>query len=382
MKHNIIFLDCTQNYTMQYSASNTKIEFLAKGLVEQGDVCTIHNGINGASLSEETIVLKKEDIGTVVTYKQKGNKHISWILNYKKLKKDLIKLYNEDCSNIVVLVMPIYHIFRIYVKLARKIGYKVVSIAHEWPPTVNTIHPIKRPFFNLTSLLFGKYVDGILPISEYIIDKIRHFEKPYLKVPILADFSFTPQFKNGTNDYFIYCVYAAYRRIILPIIRSFHSYLKCGGSHSLILILSGSQEDIEQIKTYIQNLDLGNRILIKSKVQYNELYELYSNASGLIIPLDPNSEQDKARFSQKIAEYLSSGSPLISNNVGEIEYYFKDKENIILCDYEKGWSKIFHWVSNNPEEARRIGLKGYETGKKYFNYHTFGRIVHDFFDTL
>ena len=65
---NIIFLDCTQNYGYQFSAANTKVELLAKGLTLAGNNCTIHNGIigyGGISNREEKFV---EHIGTAITY--------------------------------------------------------------------------------------------------------------------------------------------------------------------------------------------------------------------------------------------------------------------------------------------------------------------------
>ena len=113
------------------------------------------------------------------------------------------------------------------------------------------------------------------------------------------------------------------------------------------------------------------------------LMDLYANALALIIPLDPGNIQDEARFSQKIAEYLSSGSPIISNNVGEIRYYFKDKENIILCDYDiDGFVEVFKWVTRNPDKAKQIGVNGLNLKKKEFDYRELGDRLHKFMQSL
>ena len=69
-------------------------------------------------------------------------------------------------------------------------------------------------------------VDGILPISEYIINKIRHFNKPYIKVPVLADFDESDNLEAEQRcaeekSFFLYCVYAAYTRVIYFIIDAY-----------------------------------------------------------------------------------------------------------------------------------------------------------------
>lgn len=85
---NIIFLGCTQNYAYQFSAANTKVEFMAKGLCEQGDNCIIHNGIIGYSGINKKELIEKEKIGQVITYPKKGHQLISWFLNIPLLFKD------------------------------------------------------------------------------------------------------------------------------------------------------------------------------------------------------------------------------------------------------------------------------------------------------
>lgn len=384
MKNNIIFLDCTQNYSYQFSASNTKIEFIARGLVETGDICTIFNGIIGTKIIKHTEKKHIKQIGDIITYPQIGHKLVSFIFNIKKLYKDLRAFYKDDYKNFVILACPDYHIYLIYTIIAKIIGYKIVVISHEWGPTITTTHPMRKPFIWIYSKTFGYFADGILPISEFIIKKIRHFNKPFLKVPILADYNQKLSLKPSKNNYFLYCVYAAYSRVIFKIIDAYKKYISDGGDYLLVLVLSGSKEQISYIESYInKDVILNKKIIVRNKVPYTELLNLYSNAHGLIIPLDPSSEQDEARFSQKIAEYLSSGSPIISNNVGEIKYYFTDKENIILCEYGiQGFADAFKWISENVELSKRIGINGFNLGKKEFNYAIYGKKIHDFFENI
>ena len=260
-----------------------------------------------------------------------------------------------------------------------------MTISHEWGPTVKTIHILRKPSVWIYTKTFGFLSDGILPISEYIIKRIKHFKRPYLKVPILADFDECEDQHNieDKDKFFLYCVYAAYTRVVYKIIDAYVQYIKDGGNYQLKLVLSGDEGQINVIRKYINEKRMDFEIKILTKLPYRELQIYYKKASALIIPLDPNSEQDKARFSQKIAEYLSSCSPVISNDVGEISFYFKDKENIFLCDYSiKGFNDIFKWISCHEREAKSVGMNGFKLGKEEFNYKLFGKEIHDFISTI
>ena len=63
-----IFLGCTQNYGYNFSAANTKTEFLARGLHKEGCNVIIHNGIYGSKKVSKKMYVEKEGIGKVVTY--------------------------------------------------------------------------------------------------------------------------------------------------------------------------------------------------------------------------------------------------------------------------------------------------------------------------
>lgn len=384
MKLNVVFLDCTSGYGYSFSAVNTKTEFMVLGLKSHGAYCTVINSVVGINEVHHRTVIDN-GVCNIISYPKRGNQLISWLKNVDDLKSDLQHLYHRECANIVILESPDYHIYRLYCHYSHKYGYKIATISHEWSPTVKGIHPLRRPFKNLYTRTFGFYSDAILPISEYIIERIKHFGRPYLKVPVLASFDEIPIEKKDTSEkYFLYCVYAAYTRVIIPVIEAYMKYLKSANSnYKLILVLGGSDSQVGVVVDYLIRHGFEKNVSIRRKVPYDELMRLYKNAAGLIIPLDPNVEQDYARFSQKIAEYTSSASPIISCKVGEVGHYFKDKESAILCDYsKKGFVNAFLWITEHPLEAERIGKKGYEIGERYFNYKIVGEQLSDFLADL
>lgn len=380
MKNNVFFLDVTQNYGYSFSAGNTKMEFVAKGLILEGDSCVFHNGLNGTSIVTEKTVIEKKGIGKVITLKRKGSLLISWLFNIRSLYQDLKQSYCEECVNTVFLGNVDMHLFVTYCILSRLCGYRISCISHEWATSISTLHLFKRPFAWLYSHTFAYFADSVLPISEYIIQKISHFKKPYHKLPILGDFSKKTNLEIPKTNSVVYCVSADYYRVILPIIDAYSQYKnEVPNPFDLILVLGGTDNGVKVVSNYIKENQLLESIIIKRKIPYEELMNLYKSAQALLIPLDPQSEQDKARFSQKIAEYLSTGTPVISNNVGEIPFYFKDREDIVLCDYsQEGFVSAFTWISEHQNEAQKIGINGFKTGEREFNYIIEGKKLHDF----
>lgn len=377
----IVFLGCTREYGFGFGANITKVGYMAKGLTEAGATCVIHNGIVGSEKVQANQTIDFDGY-QVTTFKKKGSQYISWLRNVRALCIYLKKERVKGEKNIAILEYDIYHIMLLYFFILKLLGYKRIVISHEWGPTIKGSklpQYISLCFFART---FGWFAEGILPISEYIIKKIGHFKKPYYKLPIMADFEEEYEYTQKSGNGFVYCASVYYTRIIKMIIDSYAIYKQEGGEIKLTLILNGPENYKNKIKDYIEKRQLTERIAIKSKLPYKDLINEYLNAKALLIPLNPNYEQDEARFSQKIAEYLSSKSPIITNNVGEIKYYFNDDE-IIRCEFnEESFAKAFIWVEENGKRAKEIGLKGYERGLKEFDYRNLGNGMYDFFHTL
>lgn len=377
----VVFLGCTREFGFGFSANITKVGYMAKGLTEAGAECVIHNGIEGSYkvLNDQEVI---HDGFRVTTFKNRGSQHISWISNICRLYKYLKKEYVKGDKNIAILEYDLYHVMLLYFFILKLLGYKRVVISHEWGPTIKGSKMPQYISLCFYARTFGWFAEGILPISEYIIKKIGHFKKPYYKLPIMADFNEEYYYTPKAEKNFVYCASVYYTRIIKMIIDSYAIYKQEGGKIKLTLILNGPDNYKNEIVDYIETKQLAERITIKSKLPYKELVNEYLNAKALLIPLDPNYEQDEARFSQKIAEYLSSKSPVITNNVGEIKYYFKDDE-IIKCEFnENGFAKAFSWVTENEDKAIEIGIKGYERGAKEFNYRHHGKEMYDFFSSI
>ena len=383
MRNNIIFLDCTQSYPHKFSACNTKIELVCRGLIEQGDSCCILGGAYGNTFAN---VDSYEGISTAgISYKlfhKRGSKFYGWIFNVLKVYKTLKNLKKREYKNIVVIENPDFHLFCFYILFCRLLGFKTSAIIQEWGPAVKGVNVVRKISLMIHVKFFGYMVDSILPISHFLVNKIHPFNKPFYLLPVLAEYV---DIQNNNipskSNYFVYCAAASYYHIIEFLLNIFLNMIDHNENIKLVMVLSGSDKEIVKVKNRIEILQLVDFVQIRTNITNKELNSIYQKALGLLLPLDPKSIQDQARFSQKIAEYLASCTPIITSSCGEIPIYFTDKENIFVteCFEPQNYCKAMLYILNNYESASIVGINGCKLGKMKFNYKIHGENLHNFF---
>ena len=247
---------------------------------------------------------------------------------------------------------------------------------------------VKKKWYQVNSWfndkMFDKYspvlVDYVLPISEFLIDHLKKNvpQKKYLKIPVLTDFD---KYANcealQENRYFLFCGHTNYVEIIKFNIDSFVQLND--EAFYLYLVINGTEKLIQEIRDYINTTPLKTRIKLFSKLSEKQLYTYYKNATALLIPLRP-TYQDVARFPHKIGEYLASGNPVISTNYGEVKFYFKDMDNMLIADsYDiNQFAEKMRFVINNVSEVKKIGMNGRELAWNKFNYEIQGIVIDNF----
>ncbi|PZP44634.1 MAG: hypothetical protein DI598_14230 [Pseudopedobacter saltans] len=384
MSSNIVFVDSTTEYPYRFSAGNTKVELLAKGLIPHGNKITaINSPLIGENVVDEYTVSDYLDIECHSFQKKKTIGSI--FKNFRTLYKVLKVKSKQNKDNVLIISDPQYFlIFLLEIFFAKVLKYKVVRLLHEWHSSVKNVSKKQKLGFYLLDNYFGYFCDAILPISHFLEDRSVKYKKPMMLVPILAEYP-----ENSIDNvrpaeqYFVYCVGAQYFHVINRLLQHLNTMNQDYPTVSLVLVLYGEKKFINIIQNQIGKLGLEPKVTIKSKLPQEELYKLFRGALGLIIPLE-DSIQDKARFSQKIAEYISCKRPIITNKIGEIPYYFEDKVNAVFAAPIESDDFVFSlkYLANNPEKATDIGLMGFEVGVKYFNYKTVGNNLDKFLSAI
>jgi glycosyltransferase involved in cell wall biosynthesis len=323
-----------------------------------------------------------------ITHRPKTFIQRRWI-NLKGMVGEIRYLLKIRCNVAIVSVVSgmFFQLFYYWI-LSRLMGFRIYYPHHEEPEvTINKNNLFHRINLYLFNKFVWKMLDGAFPISNYLSDKIKQRNPvlPMLKIPALADFDFFEEIKKSCKSngekYFMYCGSLVYYEIIEFLIKAFENVPN--SEYNLHLVSFGSRKTEKKLKQRISLSPKKNQIFIFGFLDYKTLVEKYINSSALLIPLR-NTIQDIARLPHKIGEYTASGNPVITNNIGDFKYYFENKKNALLAESlcEQEFSNLMNYIIQFPEESKKIGEAGYQTGLTYFNYKEYGLQLKNFMETV
>lgn len=231
-----------------------------------------------------------------------------------------------------------------------------------------------------------KLFDGALPISDGLLNYYKTVSpsKPSLKLPILCDFEKFEQTRNAeVEPYFLYCGSMSYMQVIDFIIRAYKSISDTEKAKLYMIVSGGSKKETDHLQDEINKRFDTQSITLFSNIPYDQLVDLYTNAIALLIPLR-QTVQDASRFPHKIGEYLASGNPVITTDVGEIKNYFEDEKTALIANTYSvdAFAEKMKFVLDHPEKAKEIGLNGKVLGLNAFDYKIHGSRLRKFLQEL
>lgn len=380
MKSNVVFLNSTDNFPVSFSANNSKNELIAKGLLQENHKVSIINKASGHS----TLNFTHGQINNIKYYLFPEAKNA--ILGMKNIICQIKILFRlkAKSKNIAIMCYDWTPLFMFYIVISKILGYKTLLLITEWHRFFEVKNPLRRIDFLVFDSLIGYFVSGVLPISSYIYTKMAAQNKHLFKIPLLCEPDKTiviDQTKRLDGDYFIYCGHIGYFEVIDFILEAFN-LLNQKKVH-LVLVLSGPDNKIEELKSSIALSHASGTIIIEQKLPFELLMQRYKESIASLIPLR-NYGQDIARFPNKVGEALAVGTPIVSTNVGEIRQYFTDKLNAFLCEeYDLvSYSSKMKYIIDNRNVARKVGNAGKELASAKFNHKTISGSFSQFISDL
>lgn len=301
------------------------------------------------------------------------------IMEWKKLVEEA---RNNEFDFIIVNTRNFFQIL-LYFFFKQVYNKKMLLTYVEYGKAMSTKSFISK----IGDILFEKFAfkmaDGLLPISEFLISIVKkNSNTPFLKTPVLTDIDYIDSVKVEKNENkFLFCGAAAFYEIIDLIVEAFEISLT--ENYNLTLVCNGSSKEVDKVKKRINLSNRSEQILLLNNITYEELIVQYKMSAALIIPLR-STLQDKARFPHKIGEYSASGRPIISNNYGEMSYYFENGKSAFLADNysSKALAEKLCFVANNPIVADNVGIEGKKIADKYFSYKSYGKHLREFIEKI
>jgi glycosyltransferase involved in cell wall biosynthesis len=269
------------------------------------------------------------------------------------------------------------------------LGVLKVPVVTEFNELPGEIRWLPGPLSRRLSHLDG--VRGAIAISSWLSEwtqteaaRLRR-RVPVIEVPIVVDTG--EQDASPSADEPATFVYSASQGFTnaLPFIfrvmpHVWHSHPDCR------LTVTGVQRDraaeIADEEGLRPALEDG-RVTITGYVSRRQLLEHYHDATALLIPLFDDL-YSRARFPSKMAEYLASGRPVVTADVGEVARYFRDGETAYVAppDDVTAYAAKIGEVLEDGARAARIGAAGRRLAEQQFDYKLQGPLLYAFLETI
>jgi len=153
------------------------------------------------------------------------------------------------------------------------------------------------------------------------------------------------------------------------------------------LVLGGFCTDAQkkQISNLISKLDIDTKVTLLDRLTKDEITKYVAHASILVMVRTKGLESD-ASFPSKLTEFLATGKPVISVNVGEIPDYLSDGVNVFLTEpgnAQELTNKLIY-IANDYAVAERVSKQGKSLtlDSGVFNYSYQTRRMIDFINSL
>jgi glycosyltransferase involved in cell wall biosynthesis len=150
-----------------------------------------------------------------------------------------------------------------------------------------------------------------------------------------------------------------------------------------LLVLAGRITEVDPIygkpidyMAMIANLGLSKHVFFTGFLSMNEVADLLCSADVLVNPkIDHILNRVAAPI--KIGEYLSSGRPVVSTRVCELENWLRDREEVLFCDpgNAKQLASCIEELIDNVTLAEHIAQGAYLVAKRKCHYTTWASEV-------
>lgn len=294
------------------------------------------------------------------------------------------------------------HVNSIFMNATSEIYYRVLKLARKWGAK---LFVEQCEWLDISNYKFGKAdirlwntqhhrmkgfkkATGIISISRLLDEHYKEIGAKTIRIPTILDVESIHFQEDTSHDGKIHVVFAGSlggsKELMKPIIEAlvekeeyrnriqFDIY---GPSKAQIITnLGGSEELLNKC---------GDCISIHGRIPQEEIPRVYSESDFLIF-VRPQRRSSNAGFPTKLAESMSVGTPVISNDTGDIALYLKDGENgFLLSDNTKEavigcFDKC---LSSPPETYRKMRAAARKTAEESFDYRCYQELVSSFFET-
>lgn len=137
--------------------------------------------------------------------------------------------------------------------------------------------------------------------------------------------------------------------------------------------------DVEKQKQIIAEYNIQDKVQYMGVLSREQIPQFLVNASVLALAR-PDSHQAQGGFPTKLGEYLATKNPVCVTTTGEIGNYLTDNESAFLAvpGSVDSFADALDRAMRDGENAKKVGLAGYEVAWNNFNKDVQAKRLYDF----
>jgi glycosyltransferase involved in cell wall biosynthesis len=283
-----------------------------------------------------------------------------------------IVIYRSDFANLISCLFVFKFFKKKQVKLIIEKNELMTAIALNLNlKGIKFFVKLIRLFLGLVSDLLALLFDGVICISTRMENLYSLLNVRTIRIPILTSkLNDVDNYDHGINNIFklaYFGNFAENKDMILSFINTFLVSETKG--IQLDIYGKGSKDEIAYIKK-VEKIDC--RINYKGLITIHEMVSIMKKYDILLL-LRKKNLQNQYGFSTKLAEYLSSGVPVLTTDFSDTKFFLKNDVNCFMVDesdiyINKTITKKIEQIMNIPYNQRKeIGKNGKETAENFFN---------------
>jgi len=290
-------------------------------------------------------------------------------------------------SDILLLVVTKFYVVLTYKIFCVLFNVKYIWEKSEFPFVFSKKTPISEIQHKIIEKTGFPLFDGMIVISDSLFEhfKTRISKKAKLiVVPILTDTNiFTPT-KHNSGEIVYAGVLNQFKDGIMDLLQAYRIFVKKNPDKRLVLMgdinVSSNKNDI---LTFIKENNLQDNVEITGYVSRPAMIERMTNAAVLVLAKPANLQAEHC-VPTKIAEYLSTGKPVLTTSSGSIPKFLTNQKDAFLTnpnDPER-LAESLSDVFSDYEKAEAVGKEGRLLAHEQFEYTTQGDRILAFFNEI
>ncbi len=325
------------------------------------------------------------------TYEVVSNKQVKSLDTFIGTRGYLkrVRQYLNNNSQDIVFMTSSAEFFRRLVKIIKNKKSKIIVEQCEWLDLSNykfgklDLRFINAEYFRRKGV---KKIDGVIAISRFLNSYFTSNGVNSLRIPTILDVVNTAYAEKLSQTKLIHVVFAGSlggsKELMKPIIEALAKNERFRSS--IIFDIYGPSE--KQLLTNIgDNNELlkmaGKSVVIHGRIPQEQIPEVYSNSDYLMF-VRPQRKSSDAGFPTKFAESMAVGTPVITNNTGDIGLYLKNGINgfMLKNNTTEAVCECFDTIISLDREDYTIMRKeARRTAEESFDYRVYVDIIRKFF---